>query len=130
MNTLLIEWFNSQEEQISLSEDNTEIVLRRHTCILHLSVQLTLHAPDNSQLQTWMRLGGASLNRFQGALAQAPTNGALWLTQCLRVDQGAETLIDSLEALLNQRDTWQAVASRLASPRKNVTPTSLRSLTH
>ncbi|WP_083224183.1 type III secretion protein [Pseudomonas sp. 58 R 12] len=122
MNSLLIKWFNSGEKQISLSEDDFEIVLQRHACTLHLSVQLTRQAPDNSQLQTWIRLGGASLNRFHGALAQAPTNGALWLIQCLHADQGEQTLIDSLEALLNQRDTWRAVAARLSRPRKSVTP--------
>ncbi|WPN99022.1 type III secretion protein [Pseudomonas sp. MUP55] len=130
MNSLLINWFNGHEEQIHLCEGDAEIVMRRYGSTLYLNVQLTQHAPDDWQLQTWMWVGSASLNRFQGALARAPVTGALWLIQCLGADQGEEHLIDSLEAMLNQRDAWQAVAARLASPRKSVPPTSLRSLTY
>ncbi|MTD19943.1 type III secretion protein [Pseudomonas sp. CCM 7891] len=130
MKDLLIHWLGTREEQITLLEDNDEIILRRHAGVLLLNVQLTHDRLDKSLLQTWMRLGGASLNHFQGALTQAPASGALWLTQCLPGRPGETQLLGCLESLLNQRDTWRAIVARLARPVQKLHPTSLRSLLH
>ncbi|RQO44059.1 type III secretion protein [Pseudomonas sp. KBW05] len=116
-------WLLSRKEHLSLSENHDNIVLQRHPQCLMLRVQLH-QAPLPSQLQKWMRLGGASLNHFDGSLSMGP-DGALWLTQCLHEEQGQASLEHCLEALLNQRDTWRAVISRLANS-KSFTPTSLR----
>jgi hypothetical protein len=75
-----------------------------------------------------MRLGAASLNHFQGALAQKADTGALWLVQSLRGGQGETRVLKCLEQLLNQRDTWRAAIKRLVRPSQNFKPTSLRSL--
>jgi hypothetical protein len=125
---LVSRWLDGHEEQLSLFEDNDEIILRRHMKTLLVSVQLTHDRVDNSLLETWMRLGGASLSHFQGALAQAPVDGALWLIQGLREGLGEKHLLDCLEALLNQRDTWRAMVTHLARPALKFNPTSLRPL--
>lgn len=130
MKALLSNWLNNRTEELTLIENNDEIILRHCSNTLLLQVQLTPDRPDKSHLRTWMRLGNASLSHFQGALAQAPATGALWLTQCLQENTGEKHLLDSLEALLNQRDTWRAMITRLAKPAQRFQPTSLRSLPH
>ncbi|MDD0980843.1 CesT family type III secretion system chaperone [Pseudomonas shahriarae] len=128
MDALIARWMNDQTEHISLMEGNDEIVLRRSGPVLLLSVQLTQERPDKSSLQNWMRLGCASLNHFQGALAQSPESGALWLRQQLISGCSPEQLCNTLETLLNQRDTWRAMIKRLAKPNLKHKPLSLRSL--
>jgi hypothetical protein len=125
---VLIHWLSSHKEQIYLFEDDDEIILRRQAGAMLLSVQLTRHRPDNSLLGNWLRPGLASLNHFQGALAQAPASGALWLLQRVPGNHCSERLLADLESLLNQRDTWRAIVARLAAPTRKPVPTSLRSL--
>ena len=125
---VLVHWLSSQKEQINLFEDDDEIILRRQAGAMLLSVQLTQHRPDNALLGNWIRPGHASLSHFQGALAQAPASGALWLLQRVPGDPGSERLLADLESLLNQRDTWRAIVARLATPTRKPIPTSLRSL--
>lgn len=128
MREQLTQWLSSGKQQITLFEDCDAIILRRHAGTLQLSVQLTQHPPARPLLETWMRLGSASLGHFHGALAQAPTTGVLWLVQCRPEGSGEQCLLDALEDLLNQRDTWRAIATRLASPSQKPSPASLRSL--
>ena len=130
MKALLSNWLSNRTEELTLIEDNDEIILRHCSNTLLLQVQLTRDRPDKSHLKTWMRLGNASLHHFQGALAQAPATGALWLTQCLQQSTSEKPLLDSLQALLNQRDTWRAMIARLAKQAPRFQPTSLRSLPH
>lgn len=130
MKALITNWLNSRAEELRLIEDHDEILLRQGSNTLLLQVQLTRDRPDKSHLNTWMHLGNASLSHFQGALAQAPATGALWLTQCLQESTSEKPLLDSLEALLNQRDTWRAMIARLAKQGPRFQPTSLRSLPH
>ncbi|PLR61485.1 type III secretion protein [Pseudomonas sp. QC2] len=116
--------------EFRLFENNDEIVLRHCSDTLVLSVQLTQHPPDKSMLMTWMRLGAISLAHFQGALAQAPASGELWLTHCVHNPQDEQHLQRCMESLLNQRDTWRATVARLNKPAHQLKPTSLRSLLH
>jgi hypothetical protein len=127
LKSLLFEWFSSRTEELTLFEDNNKITLQRYSNAILLFVQLTHYQPEKSQLQTWMRLGGASLNHFQGALSQVSASGELWLTQCLHDVRDEEHLCGCLESLLNQRDTWCAMVARLARPAQKFTATSLRS---
>lgn len=128
MNALLAECLRRGTGELRLFENNDEIVLRHGSNSLLLSVQLTPLRPDKSLLMTWLRLGEVSLDHFQGALAQAPASGALWLLHCLHDRHDEQLLQRCLESLLNQRDTWRATVARLhrAAPQRN--PTSLRSL--
>lgn len=128
MNGLIARWLSGGEEQLSVFEEDDEIILRRQAGAMLLSVQLTHHRPDNSLLGNWLRPGHASLSHFKGALAQAPCSGALWLLQRVPGTHGSERLLADLEALLNQRDTWRAIVARLATPPRKPIPTSLRSL--
>lgn len=130
MSALICDWLNSGKQQVTLSEGNDEITLKRQGDAVVLGAQLASTQPGNTPLQTWLRLSAASMNHFQGALAQAPASGALWLIDCLRGEYGERHLLDCLEALLNQRDTWRAMAARLGKPLQTFTPTSLRSLPH
>ena len=127
MEALVRDWLNSREEQLSVFEGDDEIILKRQAKTLFLGAQLTSAVADNAALYSWMRLGAASLNHFQGALAQKPDTGALWLIQNLRGAGDEAGLCASLQALLNQRDTWRATAARLVRPALNLQPTSLRS---
>ncbi|KTB68472.1 MULTISPECIES: hypothetical protein [Pseudomonas] len=128
MSELVIDWAQSNEAQLTLYEENNRICLQRHTQALLISAQLTESAPGNSQLQTWMGLGGHSLNHFQGALAMAPESGALWLLQILPPTCGTEQLLASLESLLNQRDIWRTLAARLSRPAQRFKPRPLGQL--
>lgn len=74
-----------------------------------------------------MRLGGASLNHFQGALAQLSTTGALWLVQTVQGTTDTPFLLSIIESMLNQRDTWHAIVARLNKPTLHRPATSLRS---
>lgn len=127
MQALVRDWLNSREEQLSVFEGDDEIILKRQAKTLLLGAQLTSAVADSAALYSWMRLGAASLNHFQGALAQKPDTGALWLIQNLRGAGDEADLCGSLQALLNQRDTWRATAARLVRPALNLKPTSLRS---
>lgn len=127
MKALVSDWLSSGKEKIALFEGDDEVTLQRQGDTVLLGAQLTSSLPDNSALQGWLRLGAASLNHFQGALAQKADTGALWLIQSLRTDRGEAYVLDCLEAILNQRDTWRAIVVRLARPAPNLKPTSLRS---
>ncbi len=61
-------------------------------------------------------LGRASLAYFQGALAQAPTDGGLWILLALEKGADLRALRTGLTDLLNQRDTWRALAERGVQP--------------
>lgn len=130
LSNLISQWLNSHQEQLIVFENDDEINLQRHAHTLLLSVQLTHSRPDKSLLAIWIRIGGASLDHFQGALSQAPGTGILWLLQCLRVGHTEKQLLESIESLLNQRDTWRAMVVRLARPPQKFPPTSLRLLPH
>jgi hypothetical protein len=130
MQALLRDWLSSRKEQLSFFEGDDEIMLKHQGGGLLLSVQLTLTRADTATLQSWMRLGGASLSHFHGALAQKADSGGLWLIQNLPGGQGEAYVLGCLEALLNQRDTWRATVARLARKNQNLKPTSLRSLSY
>ncbi|KRP43010.1 type III secretion protein [Pseudomonas libanensis] len=129
MHALIGGWLNGHEEQLKLFENDDEINLLRVSNKLLIEVQLSRTGADNASLQTWMRLGGPSLSYFQGALAQSPATGTLWLVQCVELQHG-EQPAKCLESLLNQRDTWRAIVARQARPARAFVPTSLRSIPH
>lgn len=106
----LASWLGQNEKQLTLFEADNPINLQRYEDHLLLSAQLTDQPPDNVMLGAWMHLGHASREHFQGALAQAPESGQLRLLQRLPDTCRKSTLPASLEALLNQRGTWRAMA--------------------
>ena len=110
-------------------ENDDEIIFQRVSNRLLVKVQLTKADEHKAQLRTWMRLGGPSLSYFHGAVALAPTTGALWLIQCVEMGHG-EQLAKCLESLLNQRDTWRAIVARQDRPARAFIPTSLRLIPH
>jgi hypothetical protein len=127
---LLTECLRSGTGELRLFENDDEVVLRHCSGALLLSVQLTQHPPNKSALMTWMRLGAISLAHFQGALAQSPASGELWLIHCVHNPHNEQHLQRCIESLLNQRDTWRATVARLSKPSHPPRPTSLRTLLH
>lgn len=130
MRALVSDWLNSPKEQITLFEGDDEILLKRQARGVLVAAQLTSAHSDTATLQRWMRLGAASLGHFQGALAQKPESGALWLIHSLRDVNTPLQLLGCLETLLNQRDTWRGVFARQAATTPLLKPTSLRSLSY
>lgn len=109
-----------QDDPVSVHGDEQRLVLR---------VQLT-HPHLGITLQSWCHLGQSSLAHFHGALALDAVTNHLWLLQCLPRDCSLQDLLKSLEALLNQRDTWRSVITRLTKAGRKYQPTSLRKLPH
>lgn len=123
----LTQWLVGTEQEITLYEGDDAINLRRYPQCFLLSAQLT-HQPPPTQtaMETWLRMGGASLAYFQGALSVEPSTGQLWLLQCVTLEDHQAALFNQLESLLNQRDTWRSTAKRLARAPQQLGPTPLR----
>lgn len=123
----LTQWLVGTEQEITLLEGDDAINLRRYRQCFLLSAQLTHQSPPTqTAMETWLRLGGASLAHFQGALSVEPSTGQLWLLQCVWQEANQAVLFNQLESLLNQRDTWRSTAKRLARTPKKLGPTPLR----
>lgn len=116
---------NGCDQLTTLFETDDEINVQSSAHGVLLRVQLTRLPPDMRALHTWLRLGQSSLEHFQGALAQAPASGHLWLLQRLPGQCSQATVLAALEKLLNQRDTWRSVCARLI---RTVNPHSIKSL--
>lgn len=123
----LTQWLVGTEQDITLLEGDDAITLRRYPQCFLLCAQLT-HQPPPTQtvMETWLRLGGASLAHFQGALSIEPSTGQLWLLQCVGHEANQAAFFNQLESLLNQRDTWRSTAKRLARTPEKLGPTPLR----
>lgn len=76
------------------------------------SVELSVPVTHEVALEDLLRLAHPSLSRFPGALARSPQDGRLWLLAQLPPDRHIDDLIEVLEALLNQRDTWQSIINK------------------
>lgn len=127
MKDLISDWLRTKKERITFVEEESEFTLMYQGDVLMLATQLTSTRPDGAALRLWARLGAASLAHFQGALAQKPDTGALWLTQSLKGVLDESYLLDCLTDLLNQRDAWRATFARLWRPSLSLKPTPLRS---
>lgn len=130
MKTLIHDWLNSRQEHITLFEGDDEIMLKRQAHTLLLAAQLTPTQSEMATLQHWMRLGAASLTHFQGALSRKADTGALWLIQSQQGEPGVTQILNCLEGLLNQRDTWRAIFVRLGRSAQDLKPSPLRSLSY
>lgn len=128
MDALIRDWLNRHEQQLTLVEGDDEITLNRQDAFILIAAQLTSLPSDNPTLSSWLRLGAASLNLFQGALVRKADSGELWLIQTLRDGMTEAHVLACLETLLNQRDIWRATFVRLARPAQPLRPTSLRPL--
>jgi hypothetical protein len=126
----LVDCLNGHQQQARLSENDDELSLHCHEDHLVLRIQLTRPGLDNHPLQAWQRLGQASLAHFKGALALCPLTGHLWLVQGLPRNCRQDQLLNALEALLNQRDTWRCVIARHARPERKLQAAALRTPLH
>lgn len=103
------DWFDTGEQNLTLLENDDVITLQRIKGGVLFGVLLLNQRPAYALLEKWMHLGEPSLKYFQGALAQDPLTGHLWLLQCAVCDHCTDRLLSHLEALLNQRDTWRSM---------------------
>lgn len=126
----LADCLNGRQQQVLVFEKDDAISLHcnKHQLLLH--VQLTRTRFDIYPLQAWLRLGQASLAHFDGALALSPVTGDLWLVQGLPRDSSQSQVLSTLEALLNQRDTWRSLVARLARPGRKLQAIALRTPLH
>ncbi len=122
----MVDCLNGHQPQAQLYENNHALSLHCDEDYLLLRIQLTHAGLDTYPLQAWQCLGQASLAHFKGALALCPLTGHLWLVQSLPRDCSQEHLLSTLEALLNQRDTWRCVVARLARPGRKLQAIPLR----
>lgn len=115
---------------IRLFEKDDELSVQCHEHQVVLRVQLTRAGLDTYPLQAWLRLGQASLMHFKGALALSPVTGHFWLVQGLARDCSLDHLLNALQALLNQRDTWRRIVARQATPGRTRQAIALRKPLH
>ncbi|MBJ9977903.1 type III secretion system chaperone [Pseudomonas sp. S75] len=107
----LMRW-SAESESLSpldLVIDDGDVTLSKREGTLLLSVELPGCGGDEVSVQALLRLAHPSLSRFPGALARAADDSRLWLLATALPDAHADELIEMLEALLNQRDTWQSM---------------------
>lgn len=110
----LIRWSAAADdpEPLRLVIDDGEVTFDKLEGALLLWVELTAAVSSEASLHEVLRLAHPSLSRFPGALARSPLDARLWLMAQLAPDGHVDDLIESLEALLNQRDTWQSILQK------------------
>ncbi|MCJ8205531.1 type III secretion system chaperone [Pseudomonas sp. RGM2987] len=113
----LIRWSAGGDEptHFTLVIDDGDVTFDKLEGALLLSVELPAGASNEAALEAVLRLAHPSLSRFPGALARSPDDARLWLVAQLAANGHVDDLIELLEALLNQRDTWQSILQK--SPR-------------
>lgn len=111
LRTQLARWSTggTAPEHFAIDVDDGEVTFARLDDGLLVSVELILPQVDEASLENLLRLAHPSLSRFPGALARSPQDGRLWLLAQLAADAHTDDLLEVLEALLNQRDTWQSM---------------------
>lgn len=111
LRTQLMRWRANvdEPEHFVLLIDDGEVAFGKLEDSLLVSVELPASATSEASLQDILRLAHPSLSRFPGALGRSPQDSRLWLLAQLAADCHIDDLIETLEALLNQRDTWQSI---------------------
>ncbi|MDO7895770.1 type III secretion system chaperone [Pseudomonas citrulli] len=122
----LIRWRAGAEEPAPfvLVIDDGEVIFDKLEDVLLLSVELSASVSSESALEEVLRLAHPSLSRFPGALARSPHDARLWLVAQLAAHGHVDDLMELLEALLNQRDTWQSILHK--APRGAAAPVARR----
>ncbi|WP_342650430.1 type III secretion system chaperone [Pseudomonas sp. REB1044] len=126
LRTQLIRWSADaeQHEHLKLLIDDGEVTFAHLDDALLLSVALPAEVSQGASLEQVLRLAHPSLSRFPGALARGPDDARLWLMAQVARDAHVDDLIELLEALLNQRDTWQSMLHK--APRGAAAPVARR----
>ncbi|WP_251977519.1 hypothetical protein [Salinicola avicenniae] len=76
-------------------------------------VRIDIHLPlpeNDGQWRATLQCAGASTAAHPGSLALNPDDGDLWLIAIVREATG-NAVLDTLETLLNQRDSYQQIAN-------------------
>ncbi|MBT2340240.1 MULTISPECIES: type III secretion system chaperone [Pseudomonas] len=122
----LLRWSANADEQapFTLVIDDGDVTLSKLDDALLLAVELPHPVTSEAPLEDLLRLAHPSLARFPGALARSPHDARLWLMAQPAPDGHLDDLIELLEALLNQRDTWQSILHK--TPRVAAAPVARR----
>lgn len=136
--SLLQAWLDSFESELHLSIDGGEVVLLRADGAVLCRAALSLAwRGESGLLERALRLSAPSLGIFaerSAALSMNPADGRFWLL--LRVAGGGHTsleqhLQESLDSLINQRDSWNELLQRQAAKKTAfVQPLATRSFRH
>lgn len=111
-------------EPLSLVIDDGDVTFDKRDGALQLAVELPASVSHEAPLEDVLRLAHPSLSRFPGALARSPDDARLWLMAQLPAHGHVDDLIELLEALLNQRDTWQSMLHKTS--RSSAAPVARR----
>lgn len=114
LRTQLAGWNASADgpEHFAIVVDEGEAIFTKLEDSLLVSVELTVAQAKEASLENLLRLAHPSLSRFPGSLARSEQDGRLWLLAHLAPDSHVDDLSGVLEALLNQRDTWQSMLNK------------------
>ena len=107
-------WSTSADapEHFTIVVDDGEATFSKLEGDLLVSVELIVPLANEVLLEDILRLAHPSLSRFPGALARSPQDGRLWLLAQPTLAWHIDDLMEMLEALLNQRDTWQSILNK------------------
>ncbi|SEN83761.1 type III secretion system chaperone [Pseudomonas sp. NFACC39-1] len=114
LRTQLARWNASADgpEHFAIVIDDGEAIFNKLDDGLLVSVELTVAPAQETSVEDLLRLAHPSLSRFPGALARSPQDERLWLLAQLAPAAHIDDVFEVLEALLNQRDTWQSILNK------------------
>lgn len=109
-------WLDSGDSELQLLIDGAPVrVQRRPAGVLCIALLSVVSKGDDASLEAALRLSAPSLGRFSAALALDPQARRLCLMRYLAFED-VTSIITALEALANQRDVWEAMLERAATP--------------
>ena len=97
---VILVWLGTGKRCLALHHNDQAITPQRPKGGVMLRVQLIHQRPENALLETWLHAGENRLPPWQGALAQDPMTGQLWLVQWMTCDR-CDRLFTHLDAPLN-----------------------------
>ncbi|AZC83993.1 type III secretion system chaperone [Pseudomonas chlororaphis] len=102
-------WLDSGDSELRLLIDQASVRLQRHAtgvmCIAMLSV---VWRGNDLDLEAALQLSGPNRRHFRGTLSLDPVERRLCLMHSLKFDD-INAITSALEALINQRDVWEAM---------------------
>ncbi|OEC32663.1 hypothetical protein SAMN05216600_105151 [Pseudomonas cuatrocienegasensis] len=121
-------WLDSNTPVLLLHIDQQPLSLKRsHAGLIYLAPLSAQWRGGDAGLEAALRLSGPSIGRFRGALALDPETCHLCLVQ-YQPFQNTAAVIHDIEALVNQRDVWEAMLEpkKVTPPKPFVRPLALR----
>jgi hypothetical protein len=119
--SLLQDWLDGAEAELSLVIDGGEVVVQRAAGSLLCKAALSVAwRGERGLLEKALRLSAPSLGLFgerSAALSMNPADGSFWLLLLRAGGDGYASLEANLDSLVNQRDSWNELLKREAPKR-------------